>query len=634
MKTIKLIILIIASLILVNSATATTTFAEFENHLQTTSINQGQSISFDWEIFSVNPPISYSVKMYDRNDYLIKTYAHGTTNNFEISGTNQITQQDYQNPGIYRIYIYGIDAFGDASTSILTLNVNQIITNHDPVLNPIGNKEVNENELLSFNINAYDPDNDPMTLRAANLPEDAVIRDYGSGNWLFSWQTDYNDQGRYNLRFTVTDNRNGIDYEDVLIIVNDVQISQNPSIEILAPRENEVIYGNYNVRWNAQDPNQIPETLDIKLEYTYNGYDWVVLEDGVNNNDGTFSWNTLRLSDADDYKLRAIVKDDQNNIADDMVDLEINNKFSPNVNFIQPRNNEIISEVYDVKWNAHDLDQDPRTLDILLEYRGQTDNIIKNILRLFDNEWIILEESENNDGIFSWNTNTVENGEYELRIIATDDDNLRGTDYLSTIIINNVVLNHPPIIISDPTTTAVKSQTYNYDVDAIDQDNDPLTYSLVESPNGMIIEQNTGLITWTPSQIGTYLVEVKVQDPFNAFDVQQYNIIVSESEIIITPIIKAHVHGFNINNVILKYENKKLNAYSYIRNSGTEDEKIKLMATIMQNGRQEITSFNLDNNDNKYISLSFDNVKKGYYTVKVEAFNSKHYDVRYAYIRR
>lgn len=633
MKLIKIILILIASLVLVNSANAITTFAEFENHAQIAAINQGENINFYYSIFSINPPIDYSVKMYDRNNYLIKTYAQGTTNDFIIEGNNLITLQDYHNPGTYRIFVYGIDGFGDAGTSILTLNVNPIQVNRDPILSPIGNKVINENELLSFNINAYDPDTDPMTLRVTNLPEDAVITDYGSGNWLFSWQTDYNDQGRYNLRFTVTDNRNGADYEDVLITVNDVEILQNPSIEILAPRENEIIYGTYNIRWRADDPNQIPETLDIKLEYSYNGYEWVVLEDGINNNDGTFTWNTLRLSDADDYKLRAAVKDDQNNIANDIVDFEINNRFSPDVSFIQPRNNEIISGNYDVLWRANDIDQDPETLNVLLEYRAQEDNIIKNILRLFDNEWVVLEESENNDGIFSWDTNTVDNGEYELRVIVTDDDNLRGTDYLSTVIIENNVLNHSPYIISAPATTAFKSQVYNYDVNAIDQDNDVLTYSLIAYPNGMTIDQSTGLIAWTPSEIGDYFVNVKVQDPFNAFDLQQYNIIVTESGVIIKPIVKAHVHEFNINNVILKYENKKLNVYSYVRNSGTEDEKINLRAVIMQNGRQERISFNLDNNDNKYVQLTFDNVKRGYYTVKVEAFNSKHYDVGYAYIR-
>ncbi len=47
--------------------------------------------------------------------------------------------------------------------------------------------------------------------------------------------------------------------------------------------------------------------------------------------------------------------------------------------------------------------------------------------------------------------------------------------------------NHSPIIVSDPVTTAITSHVYTYDVDAIDPDNDPLTYSLTDGPVGAVI---------------------------------------------------------------------------------------------------------------------------------------------------
>ena len=52
----------------------------------------------------------------------------------------------------------------------------------------------------------------------------------------------------------------------------------------------------------------------------------------------------------------------------------------------------------------------------------------------------------------------------------------------------------------------------------------------------------------------------------------------------------------------------------------------------MQNGMQEIGIINLDSNDNKWQTLTFDSLKNGNYVIKIEAFNSKHYEVRYAYI--
>ena len=148
----------------------------------------------------------------------------------------------------------------------------------------------------------------------------------------------------------------------------------------------------------------------------------------------------------------------------------------------------------------------------------------------------------------------------------------------------------------------------------------------------MNINQNTGLITWHPTSLGNYNVEVMVKDGNGGFDTQEFTIKVDTEIVIPSQEVESHVHRFKINNVILSNNNGKLNVYPYIRNDGTEDEKINLRATIMENGMNKITYISLDSNDNKYGILSFDNIKNGYYVVKVEAFNSKHYEVRYAYI--
>ena len=57
-------------------------------------------------------------------------------------------------------------------------------------------------------------------------------------------------------------------------------------------------------------------------------------------------------------------------------------------------------------------------------------------------------------------------------------------------------INEPPVITSTPVTVAPENVPYSYDVDAIDPDGDPLTYSLALSPVGMTINPDTGLIAW------------------------------------------------------------------------------------------------------------------------------------------
>ncbi|MBI3301953.1 MAG: putative Ig domain-containing protein, partial [Deltaproteobacteria bacterium] len=73
--------------------------------------------------------------------------------------------------------------------------------------------------------------------------------------------------------------------------------------------------------------------------------------------------------------------------------------------------------------------------------------------------------------------------------------------------------NLPPQITSAPPITASTGVTYTYQVQAVDPNNDPLTFSLTSAPTGMTIN-NSGLINWTPAdaQTGNFPVTVQVSD--------------------------------------------------------------------------------------------------------------------------
>jgi len=74
-------------------------------------------------------------------------------------------------------------------------------------------------------------------------------------------------------------------------------------------------------------------------------------------------------------------------------------------------------------------------------------------------------------------------------------------------------INHAPTIISAEITTTFVEAAYIYDVDAIDPDTgDILIYSLSVNPVGMDIDPATGVINWTPTDIGSFEVTVEVSD--------------------------------------------------------------------------------------------------------------------------
>ena len=74
------------------------------------------------------------------------------------------------------------------------------------------------------------------------------------------------------------------------------------------------------------------------------------------------------------------------------------------------------------------------------------------------------------------------------------------------------LFNTPPVIESEPVTTAKEGAVYTYDVEATDLNEDTLTYSLTVNPTGMTINSTTGVISWTPTTAGSFDVTVEVSD--------------------------------------------------------------------------------------------------------------------------
>ncbi|MFC1624616.1 putative Ig domain-containing protein, partial [Candidatus Omnitrophota bacterium] len=97
----------------------------------------------------------------------------------------------------------------------ITITVNNI--NGPPVLDTIGNKTIDENILLTFTINAEEPDGETLTYSASNLPTGA---NFNSATKTFTWTPTYDDAGTYpNVYFEVSDGTY-TDSEYITITVN------------------------------------------------------------------------------------------------------------------------------------------------------------------------------------------------------------------------------------------------------------------------------------------------------------------------------------------------------------------------------------------------------------------------------
>lgn len=119
-------------------------------------------------------------------------------------------------------------------------------------------------------------------------------------------------------------------------------------------------------------------------------------------------------------------------------------------------------------------------------------------------------------------------GDYVGQLIVNDGQ--ANSDPATALVTVSVVMpvNNPPQITISPLSAATVASLYRYDVDANDQDNDTLTYSLTASPSGMTIDAQSGLINWTPTadQIGAQSVTVGVTDGKGGSDSQTYTVTV------------------------------------------------------------------------------------------------------------
>jgi YD repeat-containing protein len=141
-------------------------------------------------------------------------------------------------------------------------------------------------------------------------------------------------------------------------------------------------------------------------------------------------------------------------------------------------------------------------------------------------------------GIVKWNPTSTQLGTHTIAVRLTDAYGLYvGQEY--TLKVNGV--NTPPLIQSAPNTVGGLNSPYRYQVKAVDLEGDTLTYRLGRRPTGMMVDANTGLITWTPnaSQIGTQTIDVLVTDIQGAVSTQTYNLVVGSSPINQAPTITS-----------------------------------------------------------------------------------------------
>jgi hypothetical protein len=131
-------------------------------------------------------------------------------------------------------------------------------------------------------------------------------------------------------------------------------------------------------------------------------------------------------------------------------------------------------------------------------------------------------------GALRWNAKPVQLGEHEVVVSLYDN---YGAGVLQSFTLLVTGQNTAPRIISTAITQGAVGQEYRYQVVATDAENDAITYSLVKRPQGMLIDAQTGVISWTPRFTGTYEIQVQAKDSEGASSIQTYELVVGTTRV-------------------------------------------------------------------------------------------------------
>lgn len=164
---------------------------------------------------------------------------------------------------------------------------------------------------------------------------------------------------------------------------------------------------------------------------------------------------------------------------------------------------------------------------VQVTWNNVADAVKYNIFRATEtspSQFVKIGETESSNLIYI-DSSVVNETSYLYLVGATSQNSTCYSNVLSTHPTRRRgTKNYAPLIYSTAVVNARVGLFYNYDVNAIDPNNDTLNYQLLNGPAAMQIDSQTGLIEWIPDQVGNEDVTIQVDDGKGAIEQQSFSI--------------------------------------------------------------------------------------------------------------
>ena len=373
-------------------------------------------------------------------------------------------------------------------------NASEIIANRFPVFtSSITPQTVFEGETLNVTATATDADGDELTFELPHGPEGMVIAPK-TGD-IF-WTPILDAFQEYPVTVFVRDGNGGFDIEQFVV----EYLPKNQAPVILAPREVFVQPGK-----SVSVPISIIDPDTTCADFGSNSCGTISASGSFSVSATTSELHWTQPAGTNSSTITVTATDELNQSSSRSVTVHPTATVNSPPSILSSAPTRILhghNYFYDV--DAVDPEFNPLEYNVLAAQR------LWPSAATFVNTDQEFPQFPGNDKILDWDTGLVIPGFYEITIEAKE---LGGAFPLSVsqtfnVEVTSTPINHDPVIESDPRTIGIADEVYQYRPTASDRENDDLSWTLEENPNGMTINAETGEIGWAPT-----IEDVSVKHP-------------------------------------------------------------------------------------------------------------------------
>ncbi|MCA9192062.1 MAG: hypothetical protein KDB03_09875 [Planctomycetales bacterium] len=437
----------------------------------------------------------YAVRAQDADGDTLTFGLEGAIGNMQIdNGTGVFTWLPTQEEfGWHRLTVLATDPVGNQARQTIDLQVT-FLPNRAPVINSKPREQVRLGNKYLYAIEATDPDGEPLSYWLDLAPAGMTIDAQG----LVSWTPNGAQLGENAVNLRVTDGRGAEKSQSFTVSVRSQTSNRAPVITSTAPPA-ATVGREYRYSLAATDADD--DTLAYSLEKGPLGMSLDALS-------GTLRWTpTAEQLGTQQVTLR--VSDTAGGSTTQTFDVSVRGSNLPPEISSSPITAAAVGRAYTYRLQASDPEGRPLTYALA----NKSGNM-----------------SIDASGVVQWTPVDSEIGNVTVRIRISDDlGAIVEQSYM--VVVSAAAPNQPPAITSQPLLVATVGQTYQYQLTASDSDGDPIRFALLEFPDGMSIDDTSGLIHFTSDQEGVGRVTALAEDQYGGEARQSFEVVVSSSNL-------------------------------------------------------------------------------------------------------